>query len=417
MPLSASVVVSIDRIAAGGDGVGRLPDGRVVFVPRTAPGDQAVIEIARERARFAQARLVGLRVAGPDRVEPRCLHYDRDRCGGCQLQHLAPAAQREARRRIVGDALRRLGRLEVEAPPLEPAPDAWGYRTRVVLARGRGGRIGFHRFDQPGAVFDLVRCEVAAPAINELWPRVAERRRLLPRTLDHLAIRTDRRGAGHLIVETVGGDAWSGGPVLRRELEREGNGPTMWWKPAGGAARVVAGGDDAYPAVAFEQVNPVMGDRVRRYAVEALAPAPGARAWDLYAGIGETADLLARRGAEVESVELDRRAVEEAGRRQEAAGLRIRRHAGRVEAVVPALEPAWLAVANPPRGGLAPELIATLAARPPERLAYVSCDPATLARDLGRLVLAGPYRLAELRAFDLFPQTAHVETVAVLELR
>jgi 23S rRNA (uracil1939-C5)-methyltransferase len=409
------VTLTIDRIAAGGDGVGRLADGRVAFVPRTAPGDRVDVELTAERPRFVRGRVREMIAPSPHRVEPRCPHYQADGCGGCQLQHLDPEAQRAARRAIAGDALRRLGHLDLPDPELEVGPTDWEYRTKIALARDRRGRIGFHPVEQPARVFDLGRCEIAVPALNALWTELSRHRRLLPRTLERLVLRVDRRGAGHVIVETGGSDAWTRGRELWRAL---GEGPvTVWWKPAAGAARAVAGSETAFPATAFEQVNPALGDRVRRYAVDALGDPSDLPAWDLYAGIGETSDLLAERGARVQSIEIDRRAVEEAEHRQTGRGLAVDRRAGLVEAALPKLDPADLAVANPPRTGLAPAVVEGLAARPPRRLAYVSCDPATLARDLARLVGAGPYRLDGVRAFDLFPQTAHVETVALLERR
>ena len=181
----------------------------------------------------------------------------------------------------------------------------------------------------------------------------------------------------------------------------------IWWQPAEGAPRVMAGAAEAYPAAVFEQVHPEMGDRVRAYAVAALGDVAGRRVWDLYAGIGETTVQLTDAGAEVESVEADPRAVLEAERR----GPRARRHAGRVEHLLGELAPPDLVITNPPRTGMDGRVPAELERRRPERLVYVSCDPATLARDLARLP---NYELTDVRAFDLFPQTAHVETVAVL---
>jgi 23S rRNA (uracil1939-C5)-methyltransferase len=158
----------------------------------------------------------------------------------------------------------------------------------------------------------------------------------------------------------------------------------------------------------FEQVHPEMGDQVRDFAVQQLGPVSGLRVWDLYAGIGETTAQLASRGARVESVELDGRAVNEA----EASGPPALRHAGRVEDLIDRLKTPDLVITNPPRTGMHEHVTAELERLRPARLVYISCDPATLARDVQRLQ---GFRLTLVRAFDLFPQTAHVETVAVLE--
>lgn len=401
--------VRILRLAAGGDGVGRLPDGRTVFVPRTAPGDLVEIERVRERRRFARARAGRLLERSGSRVEPRCPHYEGDECGGCQLQHLDPAAQREARRGFVGDALRRLGRRDVPDPPLEPAPREFDYRTKITLAVGGDGRrIGLHPYERPEQVFELEWCHITVPPLMELWRAVRAFRDLLPPALGQVVLRLDRSGRRHLVLRTDAGEAWSGGPALGEALAGRGVGATIWWQPGNGAARAVAGGGEAYPATVFEQVHPEMGDRVRTHALEALGPAGGRRVWDLYAGIGETTARLAESGAMVESVESDARAVAEA----EARGPRARRLVGRVEHLLGELTPPELVVTNPPRTGMDERVTAELERLGPARVVYISCDPATLARDLARLP---GYRLGGLRAFDLFPQTAHVETVALLE--
>lgn len=407
--------VRIDRIAAGGDGVGRLADGRAVFVPRAAPGDLAAVVITKAAPRFARASLREVIEPGPDRVEPACPHYDRDRCGGCQLQHLSPAGQVAARRAIVGDAVRRIAKLPLaDDPALAPAPDQWGYRAKISLTRGSGG-IGFHRYDRL-EVFDLVDCRLAAAPLRELWHRVAGRRRDLPATLERVVLRLDRAGGRHLVLEVGAGPVWAGGKALFAALGE--GGLTVWLRPEGGAARAVAGADSAYPATAFEQVNPAMGDRVRARALAALGPVADKRVWDLYAGIGESSAALAEAGAQVESVEWDRGAVAAAEAAQQGHGRRIERVAGAVEEVVGSLGRPDLVLTNPPRTGMDPRVVAAVRERGPERVVYVSCDPATLARDLARLTSTGTgasYRMADLEAFDLFPQTAHVESVALLE--
>ena len=161
-------------------------------------------------------------------------------------------------------------------------------------------------------------------------------------------------------------------------------------------------------ATVFEQVHPAMGDRVRAHAVAAMGDVAGRHVWDLYAGIGETTAALADAGASVESVESDPHAVAEA----EARGPRAARLVGRAERVVGRLRAPDLVITNPPRTGMDERVTAALETAAPSRIVYISCDPATLARDLGRLQ---GFRLRSARAFDLFPQTAHVETVAVLD--
>ena len=401
--------VRILRLAAGGDGVGKLPDGRTVFIPRTAPGDLVEAARIREQRRFARARVGRLVERAPERVDPRCPHYDGDECGGCQLQHLAADVQREARRGFVGDALRRLGKRDVTDPPIEPAPVEFDYRTKITLAVSADGRrIGLHPYDRADEVFDLAWCHITSRPLMELWRVIRSAGGLLPPRLRQVVLRLDRSGGRHLVLRTGPGEAWGGGRRLGDALDRRGTPATVWWQPDEGAPRAVAGSSEAFPATVFEQVHPEMGDRVRAHALQALGPVVDRTVWDLYAGIGETTVRLLEAGAVVESVESDARAVAEA----DARGPRARRIAGRVEHVLAELTPPDLVVTNPPRTGMDERVTAALERLGPERVVYISCDPATLARDLSRMPR---YRIADLHAFDLFPQTAHVESVAVLE--
>jgi 23S rRNA (uracil1939-C5)-methyltransferase len=403
-----SGAVRIARLAAGGDGVGKLADGRAVFVPRSAPGDLVELKDLREHRRFARGRISRVLEPSPVRTEPRCPHYVADECGGCQLQHLEEGAQRAARSSFVGDALRRLAKREVTDPEIVPAGRAYDYRTKLTLAvSSDGSRIGLHPHDRAGEVFDLRWCHITVPELMHLWRAARELRSLFPRKLDQIVLRLDRDGGRHLVFRVSEGDGWSEALRLSAELERRETPATIWWRPSQGAARVLAGTADPFPATVFEQVHPEMGDRVRQFAVDQLGDPAGRRVWDLYAGIGEATAMLIGRGAEVESVEADTRAVAEATSRGPAA----RRHAARVEDVLGELGRPDLVLTNPPRTGMDSRVTAALERHGPEQIVYVSCDAATLARDLARLP---NYAISALRAFDLFPQTAHVESVVSL---
>jgi 23S rRNA (uracil1939-C5)-methyltransferase len=410
--------VRILRLATGGDGVGKLDDGRTVFVPRTAPGDLVRLRELRLAKKFARAAIAELVEASPERVDPACPHYEREQCGGCQLQHCSMALQLAAKRTMVGEALRRIAKLDVPDPEIEAADAAWGYRNKVTLAVGTGGRpIGFHRQGEAGNLFELTRCLIAEPGLMDLLSVVRAHRAHLPPDAEQLVLRLDRQGVRHLTVRVRGQTAWGGAAVLHQALAARGVPAIIWWEPEGGAPRAVAGSKDPWPVAAFEQVNPLMGDRIRSWAVSHLGSLEGLMAWDLYAGIGETTALLAAAGATVQSVEVDARAVREGARRGPEAG--VVRHVGRAEDVAPRLSAPDVVITNPPRTGMDGRVTDAIVAARPRRVAYVSCDPATLARDLSRLLshlpASPPLRLAQLRAFDLFPQTAHVETVAILE--
>jgi 23S rRNA (uracil1939-C5)-methyltransferase len=398
--------VRILRLAAGGDGVGRLEDGRTVFVPRSAPGDLVELTRVREHRRFARARVARVLEPAPERVGARCPHYVEDDCGGCQLQHIASSAQREARRTFVGDALRRIAKLDVPDPELVPASEDFEYRTKITLHVDEGGRrIGLHPLDRPDYAFELARCHITRPELMSLWEEVGSLRELLPGGVRHIVLRLDRWGHRHVVLVT---GPRTGAAALHDAMKARGVAATLWVQPEGEGASAVSAADQPFPATVFEQVHPAMGDRVRAHAVAALGDIARRHVWDLYAGIGETTAALADANASVESVESDPRAVAEA----EARGPRAARLVGRVEQVVGRLRSPDLVITNPPRTGMDERVTAALDAAAPSRIVYISCDPATLARDLGRLQ---GFRLSSALAFDLFPQTAHVETVAVLD--
>ncbi len=309
----------------------------------------------------------------------------------------------------MGDALRRVGRIDVSDPEVEPAPSQWEYRTRITLHPSQDGRrIGFHRAGRPGEIFDLERCMLAVPGIQELWHAVRSLRRLLPSRIESVTLRRERGGGRHVLVHGAE-PAWATARQFADALRARLVDVAVWWQPPEGVARVI-GEASAFPATVFEQVHPAMGDKVRQWAVDALGDVNGLMGWDLYAGIGETSRLLLARGATVVSVESDPRAVEFAA---STSGPGLTSHAARVEDVAETLPSPHFVITNPPRAGMHPRAVQAIASGPARRLVYVSCDPATLARDLRGL--GEGWHLVALQPFDLFPQTAHVETVAVVE--
>jgi len=413
-------IVSITRIAVGGDGVGRLSDGRVVFVPRTVPGDRIRLrEGSLQRHRnFARAEAGEIVEAGPHRVAPSCPHYVHDHCGGCQLQHLSYDGQLAAKRANVADTLRRIGKLEIEDPEIVEALEEWRYRAKISLAakgRREGGdgalSVGLHPYDRTNFVFPLADCHITDFRLMALWRELRGKLSLLPQPLTRLTLRLDREGRRHIVAESAG-EPWLNADDLRQALQPAVDGQVVcWWQPVDGAARVVAGPATGFPATAFEQVNPGMGIVTRRWAVEQLGDVRGQTVWDLYGGIGDTAAMLVERGANVVSVDADEKAIQWA--RERLPGEAARFIAARAEDVLPSLPAPHAVVVNPPRGGLHWDVSLRLTSAPVSKLVYISCDPATLARDLARLNVN--YVVKAVRAFDLFPQTAHVETVAVLE--
>ena len=429
--------ITIDSIAAGGDGVGRA-DGLVVFVPRSAAGDTGRVRIEKA-GRFARARWESIERAGPARIDPPCTHYVIDRCGGCQLQHLEYAAQLDAKGDIIRDAVQRIGKRALPRPSVRPSPSQWRYRRKLTLALRRrtvSDRwiAGLHPYDNPGRVFDLIDCPITDERVVAIWREIRSAAALLPMDTElRGAVQlTDASGAS-LLVE--GGKRWN---THRDFFDAVPSLDSLWWQPANqgrrrmgvravtpvgrdvgrtgavetfvpvgvlGAGEPDAGNTDA----SFVQVNAGVAAELHAYVVARTLARRPAVVVDAYAGSGETAEPLARAGIRVTAIELDREAAQRGERRLPAPSRMLQ---ARVEDVLPGTLPADLVILNPPRTGLHERVPEAIMAGPsPATLIYVSCNPATLARDLTRLP---GYRIESVVAFDMFPQTAHVETVCEL---
>ena len=403
-----SADVAIDSIAAGGDGVGRA-GGRVVFVPRSAPGDLARVRL-EEKGRFARGEIIEVLRAAGERVDPPCPHYTRDRCGGCQLQHLSYDAQLAAKGKIIVETLARIGKRTVTLGDVRPSARPWRYRRKLTLAmrwrRESGWIAGLHPYDAPDAVFALGDCPITDERVVDIWKAILAESRLFPRV-------PRLRGAVRLLDEGAsfvleGGRHWNEGRAL---LDAVPELRAVWWAPEESRPRLVAQRDErATTGASFAQVNVAVGEALHDHVVARVASYSPASVVDAYAGTGDTAVRFAQSGARVTAIELDRDAAEFAATRLSAPSRSVR---GKVEDHIAAALPADVVVVNPPRSGVDARVAEALqqAAPAPRAVIYVSCDPATLARDLTRMPR---YRVASTIAFDMFPQTAHVETVCEL---
>ncbi|OYV72106.1 MAG: hypothetical protein B7Z72_05505 [Gemmatimonadetes bacterium 21-71-4] len=410
--MSESVEFDIHAIAAGGDGVGRTDDGLVVFAARTAPGDHVRVSVERGK-RFARAGRVAVLRPSSDRVTPVCPHYEGDGCGGCQLQHLSDNAQRLAKAGIIRDAFQRIAKRPMDLPPVVHGPSAWRYRTKLTLALRRAAgawTVGLHRYDRADEVFPLDDCFITDRRVLDVWRAVRERTDLLP---DAEALRASVRLVGDgaaLVVE--GGHAWT---RARDLLEAVRALVAIWWIPDGARSRrrlVAERGAGQEHGASFAQVNAEVAELMRSHVLSLVRAHAPRRVVDAYAGAGDTAEPIARAGAAVVAIEWDRSASRVCAARLPSGSRAV---ADTVERALPGALPADLVLLNPPRGGLSVEVtrvLETSSPRPPA-LIYVSCDPATLARDVARLP---SYRVASLIGFDMFPQTAHIETVCALQL-
>ncbi len=397
--------LQVERLAAGGDGIAR-DDGLVVFVPRVAPGDEVEADV-RVEGRVGRATLHRVVRPGAARVAPACRHYEApDRCGGCQWQQVALEAQREAKQRMVADAFARIARQPVPLPTID-AGAPWRYRRALTLAIRRDGArswAGLRAFDDPERVFDLADCLITAPEVLAAWRAIRD-------AVPHLPPGPRLRGTvrwldGRALFVLEGGTEW---PALPAFLDAVPALAAIWWQADGKRRRLVADRRPAgRPGASFVQVNAEVAARLQAYVVATVLAHAPATVLDAYSGSGDTATALAEAGARVTAVELDEEATAWAATRLRAPSRAI---AARVEEVLARLLPADVVILNPPRAGVDARVTAALAARPPRAIVYVSCDPATLARDVARLP---GWRVRTLTCFDMFPQTAHVESVCEL---
>jgi 23S rRNA (uracil1939-C5)-methyltransferase len=379
-----SFELEIRALAAGGDGVGRAPDGRVVFVPDTAPGDQVRVRVVDLKKRFARARVEELLTPGSVRTDPVCPVFGS--CGGCAWQHVGYAAQLDAKAALLKDALRRIGGLVLPSEVhVEPSPSPYGYRGRARL-HVAGGRVGFRR-RRSRAICATRRCPILLPALDG--------------ALHELADRAHAEDGEWELAGTPSGEV---------RVDPPGGGQ--------GALELEIGSDRLrFSSGVFVQSNTLLLPRLVEVVLEAVGQ--GEVAFELYAGAGTFTLGLARRFGRVVAVEGQAAAAQDLRRNLEAHGLGgagvevVEAPVERALAGTKLPEHADLALLDPPRTGLPPDGVELLAGRAPRRIAFLSCDPATLARDLSRLCTGG-YRLEAIRGFDLFPQTPHVEALAIL---
>lgn len=415
-----STPLRITDLAAGGDGVGRSSDGRVVFVEGGVPGDLVDLAGVRVGKRMARARIGRLLEASADRATPRCRHFGV--CGGCRWQHIRYATQLDAKLRIVRDALERIGGIDFTGDvDVLRSPEAYGYRARARLVESSGG-LGY-RARASHEVVPVEECPILRPeAEARLRALVADQRERADRVATE---RPPRRASSGRSVEweILAGSQTSAARRVGRSAEAE----------APSSVTIEVLGESLEAGIgSFVQGNALLWDALAaEVRAQCLAPSddeesdPGSASSEertfveLFAGIGFLTLPLARAGFRGVAYESDRAAVASLVGNLARSGFAsaVEVHAGRVERRRDwdrRLAGADLLVLDPPRSGLDAAIRSEIAKSGPRRLVYVSCDPATLARDLRECVAAG-YRLESLCMVDLFPQTPHVEVVARLE--
>lgn len=375
------MILDVERVAHGGLCVAHAPDGRVVFIRHAIPGEQVRVEVTEERRSYLRADAVEVLRAAAARVVPPCPWAGPGRCGGCDWQHVAVTEQRQLKSAVVSEQLHRLAgidrQVEVEAVPGDV--DGLHWRTRMRFAVDAAGRAGLRRH-RSHDVEPIGDCLIAVPGAR---------------------------------VPDVVGRTWPAGSEVVLDVSATGERALTIGEHSDLITERAAGRDWLVPVGGFWQVHPGAADALCGAVLDAAEVGSEDRCLDLYSGVGLFAGVLAPAVRHVDAVESDRRAVA-AARRNTAADDNVSVHRDRVDR--------WLArsdgavdvvVLDPPRRGAGRSVVESIAGRAPRTVVHVACDPAALARDIAIFAASG-YALATLRAFDLFPMTAHVECVAKL---
>lgn len=418
--MTEPVELHLHGFTHGGEAVGRLPDGKACFVPYAIPGERVLVRVVEDRRRWARAQVVEVIEASADRVDAPCPLFGPGKCGGCRIQHIAPARQAELLRNVVADQLQRIGK--IESPPVaetvRPHPgDGLGYRNRARFAVDARGRLGFRRAGSHD-IIPVPQCPLLEGSAKEVRAAAGD----AWHGCEEVVVRAGRAGSGPeeglLEVRPATGTVpdLHGGEVPLALIDALGGAA-----PLRGEALVkyeVAGMEFLVSATSFFQASVAGAEELARLVREGARIRPDEEVLDLYAGVGLFSRVLAADGARLTAVEGDPSSSSDA--RENLAGLdppatvvqddvaaevtRRLRDGSRTDVVV----------LDPPRKGAEAALCRDLADLGARTIVYVSCDPAALARDARALTDSG-YPLTVATPVDQFTHTAHVETVAVFD--
>lgn len=397
----------LEKFAYGGEAMGRLSDGRAVFVPFGMPGEEVRVEITEDKSRFARAKLVEVFSPSEKRIEPRCRHFMQ--CGGCHYQHIPYEEQVKIKADILVDQLQRIGK--IENPPINPSvasPLPWNYRNQIQFHLSEEGQLGFRAASAETTV-PIRECHLPEEPVNMLWPQLDLE--AIP-GLDRVGIRLGENN--DLMVVLRSSDPHPVGLDLDTPLSVVHLGP--------GGSLVMAGDDHIVietqkrlfrvSAGAFFLANTALAAEMVNHLLKSIPRANEVTVIDAYCGVGMFSAFLAPKVSRLISIESSPTACEDfAANLDEFDNVEL--YEAPVEDVLLGLDvQPDVIVVDPPRSGLARQALDGILSLAPPTLAYISCDPATLARD-GKRLINGGYQLEEITPFDLFPQTFHIESISI----
>ena len=405
------LTVKLEKLTYGGGALGRLSDGRAVFVPFALPGETVRVHSVNEKRGHVRAELVEVLEPSPERIVPKCKHFGV--CGGCHYQHLPYQAQLTAKTEILRDQLTRIGK--IENPPvmqIVPSSTEWNYRNHVQFHLTSDGKLGYIDVHSR-SVIPISECHLPEQTLNALWPALEFDPGL---GLERVSLRLGVDDETMLVLESESPEA--------PELELEANLSVVHLTDND---VVVMAGDDHLTmrvndrvndrlfhvsAASFFQVNTEMAGKMAVHLLAHLCVSPATTLLDVYCGVGLFSAFFAPRVGRLIGIESSPSACEDFTVNLDEFD-NVELFEAPAEDVLPALDVnPDIVILDPPRAGVDKRVLDALLDRGPKRIAYISCDPSTLGRDAARLI-AGSYRLAHVTPFDLFPQTSSIESISI----
>ncbi len=408
--MDQSIELKVDAMAHGGEGIGRY-DGRAIFVPYSIPGETIRVEITKDHGRYARARMLEILEPSPTRVEPQCPFFGPEKCGGCQWQHIAYEVQVGIKGLVVRDQLQRIGKFD-DPPILEPIPDnvGWEYRNHALFRTSPEGHLGFLS-PQSHSVYPVDNCMILHPLLNKLVQSLD----MVYPDVEWLEMRTGTASREiMLLLQTIDEEPPSIQVDFPISIVQICHDDAI--APLIGLDYITEKLHDKVfriSATSFFQVNSPQAHHLVDLVLEAAEPKGTEWVLDAYCGVGLFTAFLADQVHHVTGIEINPTAIADA--QHNLAGVdNVDILEGSVEDILPDLDTEFdIVVVDPPRTGLERHALDALGNGNAQRIIYVSCDPATLARDARRLTRFG-YHLDWVQPVDMFPQTYHIENVALL---
>jgi 23S rRNA (uracil1939-C5)-methyltransferase len=405
--------IQLEKLTYGGEAMGRLPDGRAVFVPFGLPSELVRVELTEDKKNFARGKIIEVVKPAPERIQPKCKHFVQ--CGGCHYQNLSYENQLKAKTEILIDQLRRIGK--IENPPVKPmvaSPLEWNYRNHVQFHLTAEGKLGFIN-SKGNSAFPIEECHLPEAGIDSFWRELQFESN---KDVERVSLRAGQDGELMVILEAESSEP----PEL--EIEADVSVIHLFEDHP-----VVIAGQDHFivnilekdfniSAVSFFQVNTKMAEKMVEHLIACLPVSTSTTLLDIYCGAGLFSKFFAPKCELVIGIESSESACEDFAINLDEFD-NVELYEGLAEEVLPGLagrlDSETYVIVDPPRAGIERHALDALLDIKPQIIAYVSCDPSTLARDAARLI-GGGYQLAEVTPFDLFPQTYHIESISIFKI-